>query len=151
MKLYENPLFHIMHIGKVLEQQVTKEMQSSCSVTHADVRLMIIVGYNPQATQKSLADALSVSPAAISRHIDKLEKSLWVKRILNPKSRRESSVILTKKGEKLRDGVLRELEIVLKTILESLPQIAKTTVGDLVRIATALEEKKYCKKDTRGY
>jgi len=140
MKLHDNPLFHIIHIGKVVEQKVTKQMQSCCNVTHADAKLLIVLGYNPKATQKALADALSVSAPAISRHIDKLEKKSWIQKVTNPESRRESSIELTKEGERLRNEVLEEFESTLREMLQDLPRLHKTTLQDLTGLTEALDK-----------
>lgn len=56
---------------------------------------------NPDATQAELAEKVFKDSASITRILDLLVKSGFVKREINPNDRRKSNLIVTEKGNKI--------------------------------------------------
>ncbi len=149
MKLQNNTLFHIIHVGKLLERQVEKTMKSDFNISHADAKLLVLVGSQAHVSQIMLAEAMSVSAAAISRQIDKLETNGLVSRKPDPNSRRTSHIILTQKGRVLQEKVITQFTEILHAIAKADGQISAQTHKELINLEKRLEKNDSIAQNTR--
>jgi DNA-binding MarR family transcriptional regulator len=62
---------------------------------------MQIVSYTPDCRVYDIAEALSLTTGGVSKIVDSIEASGWVKRRPNPEDRRSSIIELTPAGKKL--------------------------------------------------
>lgn len=60
--------------------------------------------------QKELAEKMNIKSSTVARLIDRMEKDDLVMRLDDPKDRRATKLVITKKGEKLRERFLPEGE-----------------------------------------
>lgn len=60
--------------------------------------------------QKELAEKMNIKSSTVARLVDRMEKEDFVMRIDDPTDRRAIKLVLTKKGEKLREKLLPEGE-----------------------------------------
>jgi DNA-binding GntR family transcriptional regulator/DNA-binding MarR family transcriptional regulator len=70
------------------------------------VQVLVFLGGHPGASQRSLVEALRVTPSTIVDLIDELESRRLVERLRNPLNRRASLVSLTEDGEAILDQAL---------------------------------------------
>jgi DNA-binding GntR family transcriptional regulator/DNA-binding MarR family transcriptional regulator len=70
------------------------------------VQVLVYLSGNPGASQRSLVDALRVTPSTIVELVDDLEVRTLVRRLRNPLNRRASVVSLTADGRAMLDRAL---------------------------------------------
>jgi DNA-binding GntR family transcriptional regulator/DNA-binding PadR family transcriptional regulator len=70
------------------------------------VQVLVYLSGNPGASQRSLVEALRVTPSTIVELIDDLEVRAFVRRLRNPLNRRTSVVSLTADGRAMLDRAL---------------------------------------------
>ena len=70
------------------------------------VQVLVYLSGNPGASQRSLVEALRVTPSTIVELIDDLEVRAFVRRLRNPQNRRASVVSLTADGRAMLDRAL---------------------------------------------
>jgi DNA-binding MarR family transcriptional regulator len=90
----------IARVANGLEREVEKELKVSYALTFSQFRVLnglLVLG---EASQRELASSLDVTPAVITRQADVLAGRGLVLQRINPKSKREKVLALTKKGEK---------------------------------------------------
>lgn len=90
-------------------------------VTGGQVTLLIQIWRNPGIGVRELAAREGVSPAAMSGHIRRLERSGLVERAPDPNDRRRQGVIVTSEGDRLLRSVKRRRTAWLSERLKALP------------------------------
>ena len=89
----------IARVANCLEREVEKELKVSYALTFSQFRVLnglLVLG---EASQHQLASSLDVTPAVITRQAEVLAGRGLVLQRVNPKSKREKVLALTKKGE----------------------------------------------------
>jgi len=142
-------LFHIIHVGKLLQRRVESAIRSEFQISKSDAELLIITSSNPQASQTWLAQMLSVSAPAVSRQIDKLEKQELLIREVDPNSRRSSIISLTDKGQKLQGEVIKRFKETLDEIAQNNMVISPSTHKELLLFEENLENRDKEAQDIR--
>ncbi len=74
------------------------------------------------ATQAVLADLLDVEPISVSRLIDRMESSGWVRREAHPEDRRARIIVATEKARAIAPGVKQIMQEVCNDALEGMPE-----------------------------
>jgi len=136
--IQENPLGYIIEIAKGLEKVLEKNVWENTGVTHTDAKLLMAIRYGPDASQVEIAEALRVSPAAVSRQIKKLVEKKYIIQKIKKESRRESEISLTNLGIETEKKVQKYLEMTLTNILHAVDGISPRTVEELLQVREAL-------------
>ncbi|GIF13106.1 MarR family transcriptional regulator [Actinoplanes teichomyceticus] len=102
----------------------------------AQLRVLTIVAENRQTNMSRLAEALDVVPSSASRLCDRLEATGLLRRVADPRDRREVRLLLTAAARRLLADLRDRRREVLTEVLERMPVTARQ---DLVRALRAFE------------
>ncbi len=104
----------------LMDKLVNKTLDNAGLITFSQFRILIIILRNPQFSQKDVADALHLTKAAISRHVEQLRKLLLLDTKVKHDNRREQEIILTEKGKKIMTQALTLLDATFKKVFNEM-------------------------------
>jgi DNA-binding MarR family transcriptional regulator len=90
--------------------------------------------YQDPCTITDLASHQGVSPPAMSKMVDVLEKKLWVERVTDPKDRRHVGVQLTAEGKKQFMGLGKKSRIQVAEQFRKISDSEKAIVAKALKI-----------------
>lgn len=126
-------LFHIlMHIGRLLQQQIADEL-TPLKLHHGQARTLAFLERHGQVTQADLARGMDVKPATTTRMLKPLETRELVWRKTDEKTNRAMVVGLTDEGRACAEQVHAAWERVEAKLVEGL------LPGDSAQLFTQLE------------
>ncbi|BCY13851.1 MarR family transcriptional regulator [Actinoplanes sp. L3-i22] len=102
----------------------------------AQLRVLTIVAENRHTNMSRLAEALDVVPSSASRLCDRLEATGLLRRVADPRDRREVRLLLTTASRRLLADLRERRRAALTDVLERMPVSARQ---DLVRALRAFE------------
>ncbi|MFI1994300.1 MarR family transcriptional regulator [Actinoplanes sp. NPDC020271] len=102
----------------------------------AQLRVLTIVAENRHTNMSRLAEALDVVPSSASRLCDRLEATGLLRRVVDPRDRREVRLLLTPASRRLLADLREHRRAALTEVLERMPVSARQ---DLVRALRAFE------------
>ncbi|GIM94271.1 MarR family winged helix-turn-helix transcriptional regulator [Paractinoplanes toevensis] len=106
----------------------------SPAVPPAQLRVLTIVAGNRHTNMSRLAEALEVVPSSASRLCDRLEATGLLRRVPDPRDRREVRLLLTPAARRLLDQLRERRRTALAAVLERMPDDDRQ---DLVRALEA--------------
>jgi DNA-binding MarR family transcriptional regulator len=109
----------------------------SPTVPPAQLRVLAIVADNRHTNMSRLAEALDVVPSSASRLCDRLEATGLLRRVPDPRDRREVRLMLTAAARRLLDEIRRRRQASLAAVLGRMPEKARQ---ELVRALEAFAE-----------
>ena len=107
------------------------------AVPPAQLRVLSIVAANRHTNMSRLAEALDVVPSSASRLCDRLEATGLLRRVPDPRDRREVRLLLTSAARKLMTELQERRRTALTEVLERMPTAARE---ELVRALQAFEQ-----------
>ena len=107
------------------------------SVPPAQLRVLTIVAGNRHTNMSRLAEALDVVPSSASRLCDRLEATGLLRRVPDPRDRREVRLMLTPAARRLLDQIRDRRRIALGQVLD---RMSAADRDDLVRALRAFAE-----------
>lgn len=122
------------HLVSVLD---AARLAQTPSVPPAQLRVLTIVLGNQHTNMSRLAEALDVVPSSASRLCDRLEATGLLRRVPDPRDRREVRLMLTPAARKLLAGVREARRRALADVLDRMPEPARQ---ELVRALQAFAE-----------
>jgi DNA-binding MarR family transcriptional regulator len=111
-------------------------LAQSPAVPPAQLRVLTIVAENRHTNMSRLAEALDVVPSSASRLCDRLEATGLLRRVADPRDRREVRLLLTAASRRLLADLRERRRQALTEVLERMPVSARQ---DLVRALRAFE------------
>jgi DNA-binding MarR family transcriptional regulator len=105
-------------------------------VPPTQLRVLAIVARNRTTNMSRLAEALEVVPSSASRLCDRLEATGLLRRVPDPRDRREVRLLLTAPARQLLTGLRDRRRAALTAVLERMTGSARQ---DLVRALTAFD------------
>jgi DNA-binding MarR family transcriptional regulator len=106
------------------------------AVPPAQLRVLTIVAGTRHTNMSRLAEALDVVPSSASRLCDRLEATGLLRRVPDPRDRREVRLLLTPSARHLLDDLRTRRRDALATVLERMTPAARE---DLVRALRAFQ------------
>jgi DNA-binding MarR family transcriptional regulator len=106
----------------------------SPAVPPAQLRVLTIIADSRHTNMSRLAEALEVVPSSASRLCDRLEATGLLRRVPDPRDRREVRLLLTPAARRLLDQLHERRRIALAVVLERMPDRDRQ---DLVRALEA--------------
>jgi DNA-binding MarR family transcriptional regulator len=106
------------------------------AIPPAQLRVLTIVAANRHTNMSRLAEALDVVPSSASRLCDRLEATGLLRRVPDPRDRREVRLLLTSAARRLLDDLRARRQQALATVLERMTPAAR---DELVRALRAFE------------
>jgi DNA-binding MarR family transcriptional regulator len=107
------------------------------SIPPAQLRVLTIIAGNRHTNMSRLAEALDVVPSSASRLCDRLEATGLLRRVPDPRDRREVRLMLTPAAHRLLDSLRGRRQEALAVVLERMPAPARL---ELVRAIEAFAE-----------
>jgi len=89
--------------------------------------VLILIEEKPSCTQRFISDALQIDKVSMVKIIDDFAKKQLVKRIQNPKDRREYFIELTEKGKKMLPKIHKGIEELNAITFKGLSQKERDT------------------------
>jgi DNA-binding MarR family transcriptional regulator len=109
----------------------------SLTIPPGQLRVLTVVAANRHTNMSRLADALGVVPSSASRLCDRLEANGLVRRVPDPRDRREVRLVATPAARRLLDQLRDRRRTALAEVLERMPDGARQ---DLVRALEAFAQ-----------
>jgi DNA-binding MarR family transcriptional regulator len=106
------------------------------TVPPAQLRVLTIVAGNRHTNMSRLAEALDVVPSSASRLCDRLEATGLLRRVADPRDRREVRLLLTSASRRLLAGWRESRQAALAEVLARMPSSAQQ---DLLKALQAFE------------
>jgi DNA-binding MarR family transcriptional regulator len=95
------------------------------TVPPAQLRVLSIISDNRHTNMSRLADALDVVPSSASRLCDRLEAAGLLRRVPDPRDRREVRLMLTPSARRLLDQIRERRRAALAEVLDRMPPGAR--------------------------
>lgn len=133
----------ILHLAKgwqIVKRRAETVALKTFKVTLREIWVLLVASSTRPVTQKQMAEHLGLNQNVIVLLVDKLEKSGHVKRIRNPRNRREQFVRLTAKGRPLLRTVMGERVKYHRAILAPLTDDHIRTVLEAAQSVLAFED-----------
>jgi len=116
-----------------LERSFQRELARKCpDITFSQFMFLMAIQKKPESSQKIVADARQLTPAAISRQIDFLIKKGWVMRKKTNHSKREYTLSLTESGLKTLNKANNIIEQKKDRIFEKISDREFEQVGKVI-------------------
>ena len=112
-------------------------LAQSPSVPPAQLRVLSIIAGNQHTNMSRLAEALDVVPSSASRLCDRLEATGLLRRVPDPRDRREVRLLPTPAARRLLDQLQERRRRALGEVLDRMPAPARQ---ELVRALQAFAE-----------
>jgi DNA-binding MarR family transcriptional regulator len=112
------------------------QMAQSPAVPPTQLRVLTIVAGNPHTNMNRLAEALGVVPSSASRLCDRLEATGLLRRVPDPRDRREVRLVLTAAARRILDELRERRRSALAEVLERMSPAGRQ---ELVRALAAFE------------
>src|SRR3954468_10170288 len=107
------------------------------TVPPAQLRVLSIISGNRHTNMSRLAETLDAVPSSASRLCDRLEATGLLRRVPDPRDRREVRLLLTPTARHLLDGLTERRRLALGGVLERMPPTRRL---DLVRALAAFDD-----------
>jgi DNA-binding MarR family transcriptional regulator len=118
----------------------TARLAQSPAVPPAQLRVLTIIEGNRHTNMSRLADALDVVPSSASRLCDRLEATGLLRRVPDPRDRREVRLMLTTSARRLLDDLRERRRQAIAAVLGRMtPAAQQGLVAALQDFATAAE------------
>jgi DNA-binding MarR family transcriptional regulator len=114
----------------------TARMAQSPAVPPTQLRVLSIIAGNRHTNMNRLAEALGVVPSSASRLCDRLEATGLLRRVPDPRDRREVRLVITTAARRMLDELRERRRAALGEVLE---RMTPATRQDLVRALAAFE------------
>jgi DNA-binding MarR family transcriptional regulator len=111
-------------------------LAQSPGVPPTQLRVLTIVARSRHTNMSRLAEALGVVPSSASRLCDRLEATGLLRRVPDPRDRREVRLLLTPAARRLLDELRDRRRVALATVLERMTPAARQ---ELVHALTAFD------------
>ncbi|WP_433791254.1 MarR family transcriptional regulator [Actinoplanes sp. CA-252034] len=121
------------------------------TVPPAQLRVLTIVAANRHTNMSRLAEALDVVPSSASRLCDRLEATGLLRRVADPRDRREVRLLLTSASRRLLADLRERRRAALAEVLERMPVGARQDLlGALQSFETAATPEARGRQDRRS-
>jgi DNA-binding MarR family transcriptional regulator len=111
-------------------------LAQSPAIPPAQLRVLTVVATNRHTNMSRLAEALDVVPSSASRLCDRLEATGLLRRVPDPRDRREVRLLLTPSARRLMAELRDRRRDALGAVLERMPATARE---ELVRALAAFD------------
>ncbi|MFI5936584.1 MarR family winged helix-turn-helix transcriptional regulator [Actinoplanes sp. NPDC051494] len=111
-------------------------LAQSPAVPPAQLRVLTIISRNEHVNMSRLAETLDVVPSSASRLCDRLEATGLLRRVPDPRDRREVRLLPTAAADRLLDELRERRREAFAEVLERMPPARRV---ELVRALTAFD------------
>lgn len=118
---HSDSIGRLMYTGTMALKKYLESRLRPYGLTAEQFQVLKNLSMNGGQSQSMVCEAVSKSPANITRILDRLEKKGYLERRDNPHDRRSSLVYLTDTGRQLMDKVLVELNDLEEQVTKGIP------------------------------
>jgi DNA-binding MarR family transcriptional regulator len=119
-------------VESLLSVLESARLAQSPAIPPTQLRVLTIVAHNRHTNMNRLAEALDVVPSSASRLCDRLEAAGLLRRVPDPRDRREVRLLLTAAARRLLDELRERRRQALAEVLERMtPATRQSLVGAL--------------------
>ena len=93
----------LQHLSGVLAKQSDQVLQERLGLGFSQFKILMVLQWNPQVQQRSIAESLGQTEASISRQIKLMHDRGWLQTTISPANRREHITTPTAKGIRLTE------------------------------------------------
>lgn len=142
MSFEDNPMLKIHKFMFLADKFLDRELHSHFEISFSQFRVISIINHKPGISQKQVARTQETTEAAVSRHIDVLEKMNYVALTTNSNNRKEHNLYLTKRGQKLFGKTFIFVEKKAEALLGKIDKIKRSELEKTldVLLSTVREE-----------
>lgn len=97
-------------------------LQQRCNITHAQLKVLLLVECMGPVSQSHLAQELDLTQAAISRLCETMVKKKILNRVADPTNRRANQLTLTESGKTLIKQALQLIKDLENSLYASFPE-----------------------------
>ena len=115
-----------------LARELRREADAA-GISSAHVPLLVALKYQPGIGVNELAGRERMTPAGMSRHVDKLVKAGWVTKTPNESDRRRTGLTLTEEGKRILRNVRSRRTVWLSR------RLGRLSAKELAAIEAAIE------------
>jgi DNA-binding MarR family transcriptional regulator len=119
---HSDSIGRLMYVGTMALKKYLESRLRQYELTAEQFQVLKQLALDGGVSQNMVCEAVSKSPANITRILDRLEKKGYLERRDNPKDRRSSLVFLTDTGRELMDRVLVELVDFEGMVTKNIPE-----------------------------
>jgi DNA-binding MarR family transcriptional regulator len=122
---------------RVLERKLgilSDSEMSCCSITLAQCHAIVEIGRAGSISLNSLADLLNLDNSTMSRTVNNLVNSEYVKRDLDPNDRRYVTIMLTDKGTELFASIEAGMAEKYAVIYGNIPEVKREQVLESLQL-----------------
>ena len=112
-------------VESLLSVLESARLAQSPALPPTQLRVLTILARNPDWNMNRLAEALEVVPSSASRLCDRLEATGLLRRMLDPRDRREVRMVLTPAARRLLDELRDRRRRALAEVLERMTPAAR--------------------------
>lgn len=123
-------------VDSLLSVLENARLAQSPAVPPTQLRVLSIIANSRHTNMNRLAEALDVVPSSASRLCDRLEANGLLRRVPDPRDRREVRLMLTPAARRLLDDLRERRQTALAVVLERMSAPAR---HDLVRALQAFD------------
>jgi len=135
MEVQQANSYLLQHVSSVIDRQLDQILQEQLGIGQSQAKIMQILRTQQQVTQRKLADSLGQTEASISRQVKILLAGGFLTSQINPKSRREHSIVLTPKGIKVSDAAQGVIDRYTRSLFGTLTDKEQKQLNEmLVRV-----------------
>ena len=148
----------VTHVASAVESAVESlvsvldaaRVAQAPTVPPAQLRVLTFISDNRQTNMSRLAEALDVVPSSASRLCDRLEAAGLLRRVPDPRDRREVRLMLTPGARRLLDQIRERRRVALAEVLDRMPEPSREELlRSLTAFAAASEPEEREQEDLR--
>jgi DNA-binding MarR family transcriptional regulator len=143
MNLDESPLFKIQKLTFLAEKLIDRELSREFDVSFSQFRVMHVIARHPGISQKEVALIQEMTQAAVSRHVDALERLRYIMLAISERNRKEHELRLTREGERRFEAAAGFVENRTGELLGDLAERDTTELEDAIDHLLAVVRKHY--------
>lgn len=137
LQSHEAMYYLLQHSGDILERQLDQALQEQLGVGMSQYKILMLLEQGSEHGQRSLADSLGQTEAAVSRQIKVLGQKGLLQGRINEKNRREHLVAITPKGIKVSIAARQAIERSMTSLDGMLTEKQRKQLKELLVIVHA--------------
>ncbi|HEU4914716.1 MAG TPA: MarR family winged helix-turn-helix transcriptional regulator [Candidatus Saccharimonadales bacterium] len=133
MQPTHDPSYLLQHVASVMQRQSDQILQERLGVGLSQYKILMMLQWEPNTTQKQIANSLGQTEASISRQVKLLHEKAMLTSQVDPTERRKHLARPTAKGAKVALAAQELLSQYQDSTLDALNQKERGLLVDMLR------------------
>ncbi|MCD8391365.1 MAG: MarR family transcriptional regulator [Firmicutes bacterium] len=113
-------VFHLLQSIYIIRKNTIKTNIDQNVISYELMPVLSYINGKPMCSQKCIADALGITPSAVTQSTQKLEKAGLIKKMTNEDNLREKMLVATPKGEETVKNSIAEFDEIDRKVAKDL-------------------------------